>query len=221
MAAPGLVIFDCDGVLVDSERIAVRIEVDALRGLGMDLTERDVIARFVGRPPAVLRAAVAEHVGHPLSADWWRELRRRYDAAFAAELRPVDGIEEALARITLPVCVASSSDPEPLRRKLVMTGLYDRFAGRIFSAAQVDHGKPAPDLFLLAARTLGAAPADCVVVEDSVAGVEAARAAGMDVIAYTGSVTPGSALAGPRTTLLHDMRRLPELLTPGSVRVDG
>lgn len=212
MAAPGLVIFDCDGVLVDSERIAVRIELEALRGLGMELSEEDVIARFVGRTPAVVRAAVAEHIGRPASEEWWRALRRRYDAAFAAELRPVDGIEEALDRIALPTCVASSSDPEPLARKLVMTGLYDRFAGRIFSAAQVQNGKPAPDVFLYAARALGAGPAECVVVEDSVHGVQAARAAGMDVIAYTGSVTQGSALAGPGTTLLDDMRGLPELL---------
>jgi HAD superfamily hydrolase (TIGR01509 family) len=133
--------------------------------------------------------------------------------AFEAELQPVAGIREALERISLPVCVASSSPPERLRYKLELTGLYERFAGRIFSASEVANGKPAPDLFLHAARQLGFDPAACVVVEDSRYGVQAARAAGMDVLGYAGGVTSGDVLAGPRTIVFDDMRLLPELLS--------
>ncbi len=207
-----LVIFDCDGVLVDSEPIAIRVDAEVLARLGMPMSESEIVERFVGRSPAVMRAALEEHLGHPVPADWSAEFRRRYDEAYAAELRPVDGIEDALDAIALATCVASSSDPGPLRHKLELTGLYGRFAGRIFSATEVRHGKPAPDLFLLAAERMGVRPEVCVVVEDSRFGVEAARAAGMDVFAYAGSVTPAAMLAGERTTVFDDMRRLPALL---------
>ena len=207
-----LVIFDCDGVLIDSERIAVRIEVGILAGLGMPLSEAEIVERFVGRSPAVMRSAVEAHLGRPLPADWDSQFHHLYEEAYAAELQPVDGIEQALDAIAEPTCVASSSEPASLRHKLELTGLYDRFAGRIFSAAEVRNGKPAPDLFLLAAERMGVAPEACVVVEDSRFGVEAARAAGMDVFGYAGSVTPAAALAGERTTVFDDMRRLPALL---------
>jgi HAD superfamily hydrolase (TIGR01509 family) len=207
-----LVIFDCDGVLVDSEPIAVRVDGVVLAELGMPLSESEIVERFVGRAPAVMRAAIEEHLGRPLPADWDVGFQRLYDEAYAAELQPVPGIQDALDAIALPTCVASSSDPGPLRHKLELTGLYDRFAGRIFSASQVRNGKPAPDLFLLAAERMGARPEACVVVEDSRFGVDAARAAGMDVFAYAGSVTPGASLEGERTTVFDDMRRLPALL---------
>jgi HAD superfamily hydrolase (TIGR01509 family) len=208
-----LVIFDCDGVLVDSEPIAVRVEAGILGRLGMPLSEAEIIERFVGRSPSVMRAAVEAHLGHPLPRDWDTEFQRLYAAAYEAELEPIDGIKEALDQITLPTCVASSSEPGPLRHKLELVGLHERFAGRIFSATEVRNGKPAPDLFLFAAERMGVRPEACVVVEDSRFGVEAARAAGMDVLAYAGSVTPGEALAGERTTVFDDMRRLPALLT--------
>ncbi len=207
-----LVIFDCDGVLVDSERIAVRLEVGILARLGMPLTESEIVERFVGRSPSVMRHAVEEHLGRPLPGDWESQFQHLYDEAYATELRPVDGIEEALDAIASATCVASSSEPASLRHKLELTGLYDRFAGRIFSASQVRHGKPAPDLFLLSAERMGVAPESCVVVEDSLFGVEAARAAGMDAFGYAGSVTPAAVLAGERTTVFDDMRRLPALL---------
>src|SRR5581483_395824 len=121
-------------------------------------------------------------------------------------------IAEALAAIELPMCVASSSGHDSLRFKLELTGLYERFEGRIFSAADVANGKPAPDLFLYAASRMGADPSRCVVVEDSRYGVEAARAAGMDALGYAGGVTRAAALDGPRTVVFDDMRTLPELL---------
>jgi HAD superfamily hydrolase (TIGR01509 family) len=127
----------------------------------------------------------------------------------------VDGIVEALDRIATPTCVASGGSHGKLRHTLGLTGLHDRFAGRVFSASEVAEGKPAPDLFLHAAARLGADPAACAVVEDSRYGVEAARAAGMRAFGYTGGLTPPDRLAGPGTVLFDDMRRLPDLLTAG------
>ncbi|HEY4823473.1 MAG TPA: HAD family hydrolase [Solirubrobacteraceae bacterium] len=207
-----LVIFDCDGVLVDSEPISVRLDVEMLAELGLTMTEEEVIERFVGRSPDVIVQAVEAELGHPPPDGWFERGEQQLRERFVAELEPVSGIVDALAQITAPVCVASSSKPETLRFKLELTGLYDRFADRIFSASEVANGKPAPDLFLHAAARLGAAPAGCVVVEDSRYGVEAARAADMDVLAYAGGVTPALVLAGPRTVVFDDMRALPELL---------
>jgi HAD superfamily hydrolase (TIGR01509 family) len=207
-----LVIFDCDGVLVDSERLAVRVEAAVLAELGWPLSQAEVVERFMGRSQAFMAQAILDRLGRRLPDDWQDRLDRRYRAAFDAELAPVDGIVEALDRIATPTCVASSGSHEMLRHTLGLTGLYQRFEGRIFSASEVAEGKPAPDLFLHAAARLGAEPAACVVVEDSRYGVEAARAAGMRAFGYTGGLTPAGWLAGPRTVLFGDMRRLPDLL---------
>jgi HAD superfamily hydrolase (TIGR01509 family) len=207
-----LVIFDCDGVLVDSERIAVRIDAVVLARLGWKLTEPEIVERFVGRSEAYMVSEIERVIGRPLKAGWDDEFMPLYREALEAELEPVDGIVEALDAISTPTCVASSSSHERLRFTLGLTGLLDRFDGRIFSAADVANGKPAPDLFLHAAATLGADPARCAVVEDSVYGVEAARAAGMRAFGYAGGVTSGERLAGPRTTVFGDMRELPGLL---------
>lgn len=207
-----LVIFDCDGVLVDSERIAVRIDVIVLERLGWPLTEAEVIERFVGRSEEYMVGEIEAALGRPLASDWEDEFRPLYRDALDAELAPVDGIVDALDRIAAPTCVASSSSHERLRRTLGLTGLHERFAGRIFSAADVANGKPAPDLFLHAAATLGADPARCAVVEDSVFGLQAARAAGMTAFGYGGGVTPPERLEGPATTVFADMRELPALL---------
>jgi HAD superfamily hydrolase (TIGR01509 family) len=207
-----LVVFDCDGVLVDSEKIAVRIDVLMLADLGWPLTQDEVVERFVGRSFADMGADIAAHLGHPLPADWDAPYRQLYRDAFDAELTAVDGVVEALDALTAPVCVASSTSHRGLRHTLGLTGLYDRFAGRIFSAADVARGKPAPDLFLHAARSLGVDPARCAVVEDSPYGVAAARAAGMRAYGYCGGLTPAHRLEGPGTTVFDDMRKLPALL---------
>lgn len=210
----GLVIFDCDGVLVDSEPIAVRIDIEAAAELGLRLSEAEVIERFVGRSKQDIVADIEAQLGHPVPPGWFERADARLRQAWVAELRPVAGVEQALELIDTPACVASSSEPSQLRFKLELTGLYDRFAGRIFSASAVANGKPAPDLFLHAALQMGVDAAKCVVVEDSRHGVAAARAAGMAVLAYVGGgMTPASALAGPRTTVFEDMRSLPELLS--------
>jgi HAD superfamily hydrolase (TIGR01509 family) len=207
-----LVIFDCDGVLIDSERLAVKLDVRLLHELGWPLSEAEVIERFVGRSDRETRAAIEAHLGRQLPASWDERVAGLYREAFAAELVPVDGVLEALDQITLPSCIASSGTHEHLRYTLSLTGLYDRFAGRIFSSDDVGAGKPAPDLFLHAAERMGAEPARCVVVEDSRAGVDAARAAGMDVLAFAGGLTPAELLDGPSTVLFDDMRALPILL---------
>jgi HAD superfamily hydrolase (TIGR01509 family) len=207
-----LVIFDCDGVLVDSEPIAVRIDVEMLAELGVSMSEAEVIERYVGRSPEVILAETEATLGHRLPDGWFERGEARIRQAYLTELRPVDGINEALEALEVPVCVASSSGHESLRFKLELTGLYERFAGRIFSATEVANGKPAPDLFLHAARRMGVDPSACVVVEDSRYGVQAARAAGMDVLGYAGGVTAAHVLEGPRTVVFEEMRILPQVL---------
>ena len=215
MAIPKLVIFDCDGVLVDSERIAVRIDLLVLERVGLKLSEAEVIDRFLGRSPAVMRQAIEDHLGHALEPEVQDEFEQLYTEAFSAELRAVDGVQTALSEIRQATCVASSSEPQSLERKLRLAGLYERFAGRIFSASEVPNGKPAPDLFLYAADRMGVPPELCVVVEDSQYGVQAARAAGMHAFAYaSGYIDPGL-LVGADTTIFTDMRELPQLLLAG------
>ncbi|WP_420081906.1 HAD family hydrolase [Streptomyces sp. JL4002] len=207
-----LVIFDCDGVLVDSERIAARVQVALGAELGWPLTEDEVVDRFIGRSSASVREQIAVRLGEETADLWDRRFALLHRDAVDAGLSPVDGLPEALAAITLPTCVASSGSHEKMRHTLGRTGLYDRFAGRIFSATEVARGKPAPDLFRYAARRMGVDPAACVVVEDSAPGVEAARAAGMRSFGYAGGLTPAERLRGPGTVLFDDMRDLPALL---------
>lgn len=211
-------IFDCDGVLIDSERLAVRVDVEVLRELGWPLSEADVIERFVGRSDRDTQAAIEAHLGRPLPPGWEKQFEPLYEQAFAAGLAPVAGVLEALDQITLPSCVASSGTHAYLRRMLELAGLYGRFAGRIFSAEDVARGKPFPDLFLHAAERMGTNPAECVVVEDSRAGVEAARAANMRVLAFAGGLTPARLLEGSNTVLFDEMRELPRLLAEVATR---
>jgi HAD superfamily hydrolase (TIGR01509 family) len=207
-----LVIFDCDGVLVDSERIAVRVDAQVMSALGCAFTEAEIIERFVGCSREQHTALVEARLGRPLDPDWHAEFRHLYLAAFDAELAAVDGIVAALAEIPEPWCVASNSSREGVERNLKLVGLHDRFAGRVFSANDVARGKPAPDLFLHAAREMGTDPARCVVVEDSPYGVRAARAAGMRAFGYIGGLTTAERLADSGAVLFDDMRALPELL---------
>ncbi|MFF4735872.1 HAD family hydrolase [Streptomyces sp. NPDC001262] len=211
-----LAIFDCDGVLVDSERICVKVDVMITADLGCTFTEEEIIEKFVGSSTEVYTAAVEERLGRRLKKDWLRQYEHLYRAALDAELTAVDGAAEALDGLTIPVCVASNTDHAGLRRNLEIVALSDHFEGRIFSAADVPRGKPAPDLFLHAARSMGVEPGRCAVIEDSAYGVQAARAAGMRAFGYCGGLTPASRLEGPGTTLFDDMRDLPRLLATAS-----
>ncbi|MDX6310617.1 MAG: hypothetical protein QOF44_81 [Streptomyces sp.] len=213
-----LVIFDCDGVLVDSERIAVRVLTTMGPELGWPLTEAEIISRFIGRDARAMADQVTERLGPGTAEPWLARFRELHAEFVDAGLTVVDGIREALAAVAalgLPTCVASSGGHAKMRHTLGRTGLYDTFAGRIFSAQddpEVTVGKPAPDLFLHAARTMGTDPAACVVVEDSRPGILAARAAGMRSFGYAGGITPAAWLEGPDTVVFDDMRKLPGLL---------
>ena len=191
LSSYGLVIFDCDGVLVDSERLTVDEEARMLTELGWPMTPQEVVTRFMGRSLASELAEIADHLGQDAADRFEAELVPRLTAIFDAELTAVDGVPEllgALASAGVPTCVASSGLPDGIRRKLDRTGLRDHFGDRISSASEVEHGKPAPDLFLLAAERMGVAPADTVVIEDSVPGVEGGVAAGMTVYGFGGGL---------------------------------
>ena len=210
MADFELVIFDCDGVLVDSERLAVRTEAEILASLGWPLTEAEIVERFVGRSAAHMQLEIERQLGR--SIDWDAEFEPRYREVFERELVPVPGIVEALGEITTPVCVASSGSHDKMRFTLGKTGLFDRFDGQIFSVDQVEHGKPAPDVFLFAAAEMGVPPDRCAVVEDSVSGVRGALAAEMSAFAFAGGVTSGGALSIGGAVVFDDMVELPALL---------
>jgi HAD superfamily hydrolase (TIGR01509 family) len=186
-----LVIFDCDGVLVDSERLTVHEEARMLTELGWPVTADEVVGLFMGLSLATELEMVADRLGPAAAERFEHDLVPRLTAIFDAELTPVDGIPallDALAQKGVPTCVASSGLPDGIRRKLDRTGLRDYFGDRISSASEVEHGKPAPDLFLMAARRMGVPPARAAVVEDSVPGVEAGVAAGMAVYGFAGGL---------------------------------
>jgi HAD superfamily hydrolase (TIGR01509 family) len=205
-----LVIFDCDGVLVDSERLAVAMEARVLTEIGWPLSEAEVIQRFVGRSSVYMKAEIESVIDREV--DWWTEFGAPFRVICERELTAIEGVKDVLDTLTTPTCVASSSSRSSVAFKLGLTGLLDTFDGRIFSSTDVEHAKPAPDVFLFAASQLGVAPAQCAVIEDSVNGVLAALAAGMTVFAYAGGVTGASELARDGVTIFHEMRELPALL---------
>jgi HAD superfamily hydrolase (TIGR01509 family) len=206
-----LVIFDCDGVLINTEHITIDIEVEMLAALGWPMDREEVIERFLGRDHAHFVSEVERQLGRPLADDWEEEFRPRYEDAFARELVAIDGVVEVLERLHLPFCVASSSRHEHLRKRLGQVGLYSTFEGRVFSAQDVARGKPFPDVFLHAAEQMGVEPERCLVIEDSPAGVEAALAAGMDVLVAPSTIVPRDRFPAHVEHLPH-MRELPDLL---------
>jgi HAD superfamily hydrolase (TIGR01509 family) len=205
-----LVIFDCDGVLIDSERLAIRTESQILTELGWPLTEDEVIQLFVGRSSTYMQSVIEEKLGRPI--DWRVLFEQRVREACELELLPVEGVIAVLDELTVPSCVASSSSHRMLEFKLGLTGLADRFSGRVFSADDVAHGKPDPAVFLFAAASMGVAPKRCAVIEDSVSGVEAGLAADMSVFAFSGSVTSAKDLERDGVVTFHSMEMLPQLL---------
>ena len=209
-----LVIFDNDGVLVDSEPLSNRILADCLTEVGHPTTTEDSIRDYMGAAVHRVHDVVRERSGQELPADFDASYYRRVFAAFERELEPVEGVGTVLEKLTadgVPYCLASSGSHERIRVALRKTGLYERFGEpRIFSSQDVGRGKPAPDLFRHAARSMGAPPERCAVVEDSPLGVQAARAAGMDVYAFT-AMTPAAKLADA-TALFGTMAELPDLL---------
>lgn len=180
-----LVIFDCDGVLVDSEILSCRTLSETLRANGFEISPEEVFERFLGRS-TLSTIEECRDAGHVLPDDFTDQLGGNIRRAFAKDLKPIEHVAALLDRIEVPVCVASSGEMERIRFSLGLTGLAERFGEHVFSAQMVERGKPEPDLFLFAARQMGVPPARALVIEDSVAGVRAAKAAGMTAWGFTG-----------------------------------
>ena len=181
-----VVIFDCDGVLVDSEMLACRSLAETLTRHGIPFGIEDVFERFLGRSFALVETHYLERTGAPMPEAFRDDFRWRIKEVFTADLLPMAGAIDVLQGLDRPFCLASSSDPARLRVTLRAAGLAERFGDRVYSASQVARGKPAPDLFLFAAERMGANPARCLVIEDTVPGVLAGKAAGMTVWGFTG-----------------------------------
>ena len=208
-----LVIFDSDGVLVDSEPIANRILNERLEAIGLPLSLEDTSRAFQGRTLPVCLQIIEDVLGRPAPEGFLEDLQRHTFAAFREELKPVPGVKEALDALAWPVCVASSGDLLKMRTTLTLAGLIVRFEGRMFSALDVPRGKPAPDLFLHAAEAMGALPARTVVVEDSPVGIQAARAAGMAAFGYAARTDERVLREAGAAAVFRGMAELPELLS--------
>lgn len=214
---PSLVIFDCDGVLVDTEHVANELLVRVLAEDGFHMTQAESRRLFVGRSIESIVRHVEESIGRTLRPDWAEYVRDETLKAFAeGEIKAIAGVEGVLHLLVargIACCVASSGKLEKMRFTLGATNLLPLLKNVLFSAEQVAHGKPAPDLFLHAAREMGHTPDTCVVIEDSVPGVEAAIAAHMRVFGYAGDRhTDEAALKRAGAHVFHDMRKLPALL---------
>ena len=222
MPPPQLIIFDCDGVLVDSEPISIGVLIDLVSKSGHEISADEAYERFLGKSMASICAMLGEDPGIDVTPGHLEAMRATLYSRFAEELQPIGGIAETLDRLerdlSLPRCVASSSQPERIALSLKVTGLLHRLEPHIFSATMVARGKPAPDLFLHAAGAMATAPDGCLVIEDSAAGIEAAKRAGMTVFAFTGGSharhpTHLARIASLEPDLIFDnMRALPDLL---------
>ena len=212
-----LIIFDCDGVLVDSEVISCRVHAEVLTRHGYPISTEQVFDRFLGRSSRQAHLEVEAELGRSLPDDYHTQLQDELFASFATTMEAMPHIDAALAAVTQPVCVASSGSHARMRVSLGRAGLCDTFAPNIFSASQVQHGKPAPDLFLFAAAQMATPPERCLVIEDSIAGITGARAAGMAVFGFHGGghchQGYGDTLRAAGATLtFDDMRQLPGLI---------
>jgi len=210
-----LVIFDCDGVLVDSEPISNRLLGEHLTAAGFPTSTEESVERYMGGSFASMLDDVRARFGLAVPEGFADRYHAELYATFDAELRAVEGIARVVDELCVATCVASSGSPERIRRVLRTTGLLERFEGRIFSAVEVARGKPAPDLFLHAAASMGVAPGACAVVEDSPRGVEAGVAAGMRVLGYAGRTDPARLAAAGATRVFSAMGELPGLLGVG------
>lgn len=187
ISASELIIFDCDGVLLDSEIVAARVHARAFARIGWPVSESELMRRFAGIPEAEMYEAVSHGLGRSLPSDHEQVVESELEYALRHELKAVAGVHDLLVSVRLPKCVASNSSPARLKFCLSLTGLYDQFAPDIFSAAMVARGKPAPDLYLFAAKQMGYDPCRCIAIEDSVVGVRAAVGAGIRVIGFCGA----------------------------------
>lgn len=207
-----LVIFDCDGVLVETEAVSARVNRRILASMGWNVDPSEFARRFVGRTYGHFLAEIERHLGTRLDFDWEERYGHLHQEAYERELTAVPGIRKVLTQLNFPFCVASNASHDHVRTVLEITGLLPYFRGKIFSADDVGIGKPAPDLFLHAARHLGRRPGQCLVVEDSIVGVEAAVAARMSVVGYTGGLTAAESLVDLATWTIETMHDLPRVI---------
>ena len=214
--SPELVIFDCDGVLVDSERVANEVFARVLDEVcGLQFSLEEMFETFVGRSRQQCLQKVEDLTGEPAPPELDRRYRQDINAALEETVRAVDGIEAVLEGLSVPYCVASSGSHDKMRMTLGRTGLDRFFDSNVFSTSEVENGKPHPDIYLHAARLMGITdPARCLVVEDSPVGVEGAVAAGMRVFGYA-ELMPAHRLNAAGAHLVFDrMRDLPALIVP-------
>jgi HAD superfamily hydrolase (TIGR01509 family) len=209
------VIFDCDGVLVDTEVLQVAVEAEVLTELGWPMEREEVVRRWMGRTAAVQAADIRERLGDDGIRRYEELSLQQIHDAFDRDLVEVEGVSallDVLEGVGIPMCVASSGSHERMSRTLGITGLDTRFDGRIFSALEVEHGKPAPDLFLHAASRMGVEPGSCVVLEDSLYGVQAGVAAGMRVLGYGSGLADADSLRAAGAEVFGHMSEVPALL---------
>jgi len=209
---PGLVIFDCDGVLVDSEPLANRVLHRLLLARGVRISAEDTHRRFLGTSASSFTAAVVELDPTVVPDAFLDEFRFELLEVFSRELRAVDGVVELISSLAVPYCVASNSSLVRLTFSLERTGLFSSFEGRIFSAESVVHPKPAPDLFLYAAKRMGVPPEECLVIEDTSTGVKAALAAGMRVLGYTPTIGAEALIAAGASQVFGRMAECSSLI---------
>ncbi|HTD04374.1 HAD family phosphatase [Undibacterium sp.] len=210
-----LVAFDCDGVLVDSEPITIGVLADLLNELGWSISNEEAMHTFVGRSVRDEFALIEANIGRPLPPGFMADFILRRDRSLTENIQPIAGIGDAVQLLhsrQMPFCVASGADRAKMHITLGRTGLLPHFEGKMFSGMEVARTKPAPDVYLLAAQTMGVAPARCVVIEDTPTGVAAGVAAGMTVYGYAGIADPRLLLAAGATCVFSDMQALPGLV---------
>jgi HAD superfamily hydrolase (TIGR01509 family) len=215
MTAFRQIIFDCDGVLVDSERISARVFAQMLGELGLHLRPEDMFEHFVGLSMSQCLTRIGDMLGRDPPPGLVADYDRRTRAALEREVEPVPGIVEALERIALPTCVASNGEHAKMRITLGAAGLWPQFAGRVFSANDVERPKPAPDVYLHAAERSGVDPTHCLVVEDTPTGVAAGCAAGMTVFGFAALMPARRLREAGAHAIFDDMRTLPGLIAAG------
>ncbi len=205
------IIFDCDGVLVDSEPIGNQVLVDMANSYGADIDLDYAFKHFKGGSIYTCRDKIQALVNQPLSQDFIAEYRRRSYNAFKEQIQPVEGVKEVIESLSIPFCIASSGPIEKIRLNLELTGLLPYFEDNIFSCYTIEKWKPEPDVFIWAAKTMGFKPEDCVVIEDSLTGIQAAKAGGFDVFGFTAH-DYNNELEAEATTTFNSMEKLLELI---------
>jgi HAD superfamily hydrolase (TIGR01509 family) len=213
-----LIIFDCDGVLVDSERLTNAVFAEMLVEMGLSITLSDMFDKFVGHSMSKCLQIIEEMLGKPAPEDFADRYRARTRQVLESQLKPVTGVEGAIQKITIPYCVASSGDYEKMRTTLGITGLLPYFDGRLFSVTEVGRGKPYPDVFLYAAQKMEVEPSCCLVIEDTPIGVAAGVAAGMNVFGYAEIMNPARLKEAGASLVFDDMALLPDLVASAAGR---